>query len=79
VGTYSRPIARRILARAARVSSTALVRYKGTDYSVPTRYGFQNVLVKAFVDEVVILAGTAEIARHDIGNGGSLAAPAGGL
>jgi transposase len=50
--------------RPARVSSTALVRYKGADYSVPTRYGFQRVLVKAFVDEVVILAGAAEIARH---------------
>jgi hypothetical protein len=51
--------------RPAQVSSTALVRYKGADYSVPTRYGFQRVLVKAFVDEVVILSGAAEIARHD--------------
>jgi hypothetical protein len=50
--------------RPARVSSTALVRYKGNDYSVPTRHGFQTVLVKAFVDEVVILSGAAEIARH---------------
>src|SRR5215213_1200732 len=50
--------------RPARVSSTALVRYKGADYSVPTCYGFQRVLVKAFVDEVVILSGAAEIARH---------------
>jgi len=50
--------------RPARVSSTALVRYKGNDYSVPTRHGFQRVLVKAFVDEVVILCGAAEIARH---------------
>ena len=51
--------------RPARVSSTALVRYKGNDYSVPTRYGFQRVLVKAFVDEVVILSGVTEIARHE--------------
>ncbi|MBV8400863.1 MAG: IS21 family transposase, partial [Acetobacteraceae bacterium] len=50
--------------RPARVSSTALVRYKGNDYSVPTRHGFQRVLVKAFVDEVVILAGAEEVARH---------------
>jgi transposase len=50
--------------RAARVSSTALVRYRGNDYSVPTRYGFQDVLVKGFVDEVVILCGGQEIARH---------------
>ena len=50
--------------RAGRVSSTALVRYRCNDHSVPTRYGFQDVLVKAFVDEVVILCGGREIARH---------------
>ena len=37
---------------AARVSSQALVRYRTNDYSVPTRYGYQDVLVKGFVDEV---------------------------
>jgi len=50
--------------RAARVSSTALVRYRTNDYSVPTRYGFQDVVVKGFVDTVVLLCGGAEIARH---------------
>jgi len=50
--------------RVARVSSTALVRYRGNDYSVPTAYGFQGVLVKGFVDQVVILCGGEEIARH---------------
>lgn len=50
--------------RAARVSSTALVRFRTNDYSVPTAYGFQHVLVKAFVDEVVILCDGQEIARH---------------
>jgi len=50
--------------RAARVSSTALVRYRCNDYSVPTAYGFQDVLVKGFVDEVAILCGGREIARH---------------
>jgi transposase len=40
--------------RAARVSSTALVRYRSNDYSVPTAYGFRDVVVKGFVDEVVI-------------------------
>jgi transposase len=50
--------------RAARVSSTALVRYRTNDYSVPTRYGFQDVVVKGFVDEVVFLCGGTEIARH---------------
>ena len=50
--------------RAARVSSTALVRFRTNDYSVPTVYGFQDVLVKAFVNEVVILHGGNEVARH---------------
>ncbi|HEY5057059.1 MAG TPA: IS21 family transposase, partial [Acidobacteriaceae bacterium] len=50
--------------RAARVSSTALVRYRGNDYSVPTSHGFQEVMVKGFVDQVVILCGGEEIARH---------------
>ena len=34
---------------SARVSSTSLVRYKETDYSVPVRYGYQDVFVKAYV------------------------------
>ena len=50
--------------RAARVSSTALVRYRCNDYSVPTAYGFQDVLVKGFVAEVVILCSGTQIARH---------------
>jgi len=31
---------------------------------VPTQYGFREVVVKGFVDEVAILAGAEEIARH---------------
>ncbi|MGY2734817.1 IS21 family transposase [Sphingomonas sp. UYP23] len=50
--------------RSGRVSSMALVRYRTNDYSVPTAYGFQDVVVKGFVDEVVILSGGKEIARH---------------
>ena len=50
--------------RAARVSSTALVRYRTNDYSVPTAYGFRDVVVKGFVDEVVISCAGEEIARH---------------
>ena len=49
---------------SARVSSTALVRYRGNDYSVPTAYGFQTVLVKGFVDAVVILCDGTLVARH---------------
>jgi hypothetical protein len=50
--------------RSAKVSSTALVRYRMNDYSVPAAYGFRDVLVKGFVDEVVISCGVDEIARH---------------
>jgi transposase len=50
--------------RAARVSSMALVRYRSNDYSVPTAYGFRDVVVKGFVEEVVVLCGGKEIARH---------------
>jgi hypothetical protein len=55
--------------RGARVSSTALVRYRGNDYSTPTAYGFQDVMVKGFVEEVVILCRGEEIARHDRSHG----------
>ena len=57
--------------RIARVSSTSLVRYRCNDYSVPTTFGFRDVLVKGFVDEVVILCAGEEIARHrrDYGTG----------
>src|SRR5450631_799613 len=50
--------------RPAKVSSTALVRYRMNDYSTPTAYGFRDVLVKGFVDEVAIICGASEIARH---------------
>lgn len=49
---------------ASRVSSQALVRYRTNDYSVPTRYGYRDVLVKGFVDTVVIFCDGLEIARH---------------
>jgi len=50
--------------RTARVSSTSLVRYRLSDYSVPTTYGFRNVVVKGFVDQIVIICDGEEIARH---------------
>src|SRR5580700_7104174 len=50
--------------RPAKVSSTALVRYRMNDYSAPTAYGFRDVLVKGSVDEVAIICGASEIARH---------------
>jgi transposase len=46
------------------VSSLSLVRYRGTDYSVPTAYGHREVLIRGYVDEVVISCGAEIIARH---------------
>jgi transposase len=51
--------------RTARVPSTSLVRYRASDYSVPTIHGFRDVVVKGFVDQVVITCGGEEIARHE--------------
>jgi transposase len=50
--------------RTTRASSQALVRYETNDYSVPVAYGHRQVLVKAFVWEVVISASNEVIARH---------------
>ena len=51
--------------KPARVSSTALVRYRMNDYSVPASYAFRDVLVKGFVDRVLVVAGAEVIARHE--------------
>ncbi|MBU6373920.1 MAG: IS21 family transposase [Alphaproteobacteria bacterium] len=40
--------------RPGRVSSTSVVRYRSNDYSVPTRFAHCEVMVKGFVDRVVI-------------------------
>ena len=50
--------------RPGRVSSLSLVRYDRNDYSVPTAYGHRPVLVRGYVDEVVISCGAEIIARH---------------
>ncbi len=50
--------------RSARVSSLSLVRYRGNDYSVPVAYGHREVLVRGYVDDVVIACGAEVIARH---------------
>ena len=49
---------------ATRVSSLSLVRYRNTDYSVPTRYGHQEVLAKGYVDRVEIACRGETIASH---------------
>ena len=50
--------------RTGRVNSLSLVRYRNNDYSVPTAYGHQKVLVRGYVHEVVIACGAEVIARH---------------
>ena len=50
--------------QAGRVSSLSLVRYRTNDYSVPVAYGYRDVLVRGYVDAVVISCGTEVIARH---------------
>ena len=49
--------------QSVRVSSLSLVRYRSNDYSVPTAYGHQEVLVRGYVHEVVIACGAEVIAR----------------
>ena len=49
---------------ATRVNSLSLVRYRTNDYSVPVAYGHREVLVRGYVDEVVISCGAEVIARH---------------
>jgi transposase len=50
--------------RPGRVNSLSLVRYRGTAYSVPTAYGHREVLIRGYVDSVVISCGAEVIARH---------------
>ena len=49
---------------APRVTSLSLVRYRRNDYSVPTAYGHREVVVKGYVDAVVVVCGGTVIARH---------------
>ena len=42
----------------------SLVRYRTNDYSVPVAYGHRDVLVRGYVDQVVISCGSEVIARH---------------
>ena len=50
--------------QAGRVSSLSLVRYRTNDYSAPVACGRRDVLVRGYVDEVVISCGSEIIARH---------------
>ena len=50
--------------QTGRVSSLSLVRYKTNDYSVPVAYGHRDVLVRGYVDQVVISCGSEVIAKR---------------
>ena len=50
--------------QAGRVSSLSLVRYGTNDYSAPVAYGHRDVLVRGYVDQVVISCGSEVIATH---------------
>ena len=50
--------------QAGRVSSLSLVLYRTNDYSVPVAYGHRDVLVRGYVDRVVISCGSEVIAKH---------------
>ena len=50
--------------QAGRVSSLSLVRCRTNDYSAPVACGRRDVLVRGYVDEVVISCGSEIIARH---------------
>jgi hypothetical protein len=50
--------------KTGRVSSLSLVRYRGTEYSVPTAYGHREILIRGYVHEVVISCGAEVIAHH---------------
>ena len=45
----------------AGVSSLSLVRYRTNDYSAPVAYGHRDVLVRGYVDQVVISGGAPEV------------------
>ncbi len=50
--------------RPTRVTSLSLVRDRRNAYSVPTAYGHREVVVKGYVDTVVVVCGSTVIARH---------------
>ena len=50
--------------RPGRASTLSLVRYRNTDYKVPASLAHRDVMIKAYVDEIVIETGAEEIARH---------------
>lgn len=50
--------------RHGRVNSESLVRFESNDYSVPVQYGYKDVVVKGYIDKVVICCGNEQVAIH---------------
>ena len=50
--------------RAGRVNSLSLVRYRTNEYSVPVAYGYRDVLVRGYVNLVVISCRSEVIAQY---------------
>ena len=50
--------------RAGRVSSLSVVRYRTSDYSAPVASGHRDVLIRGYVNQVVIICGSEVIARY---------------
>jgi transposase len=50
--------------RNGRVNSESLVRFEGNDYSVPIKYGYKDVVVKGYIDKVIICYENDKIATH---------------
>ena len=61
-GKWEKEIDRRLADPGA--TSLSLVRYRTNDYSVPVAYGYRDVLVRGYVDELVIGCGSEVIAKH---------------
>lgn len=50
--------------KSGRVNKVSLVRYDNNDYSVPSQYAYRSVLIKSYVDKIVICYEDKEIANH---------------
>lgn len=50
--------------RTGRVNSMGLVRFENNDYSVPTRIGRSTVIIKGYVNHVIIIHGNTIVAEH---------------
>ena len=51
--------------KSGKVNKVLLVRYDDNDYSVPATYAFRDVLVKAYIDRIVICYEDKKIADHE--------------